>query len=150
MEEPFREPPCANALLIAERVYRDVETSEWIIAGVFNRITVDALPAIHDRIDVFFQVTNVTGPVDLRLRLEHSDGTVLLDVGGPISSKSPLNVIEAKITLRGVPFKKAGKYFVQLMSQEQLLTAAPLHVKVKGQAEDADTGSQPNRDDQRG
>lgn len=137
VDQPLQQPPCANALLIAERVYRDVETGEWIIAGVFNQIILPRLPHTYGRFDIFFQITDVSRPVDLTLRLEHSDGTVIMNIGGPIRSESPLAVIEKAVHLHDVRFEKAGKYFVQLMSQEQLLIAAPLHVIVRTETTDA-------------
>ncbi len=137
MPQSITEPPSANALILAERVYRDRDTAEWIIAGVFNRLYVTRLPAIHPRMDVFFQVTNVSRPVDLRLRIEHSDGEVLLDLGGPISSEDPLEVLEKRVIIKNIPFARTGKYFVQLMSQEELLTAAPLYVTLVDEEADA-------------
>ncbi len=148
MPETVWEPPSANALILAERVFRDRDTGEWIIAGVFNRINVRQLPAVHPRMDVFFQITNVARPVDLRLRIEHSDGDVLLDLGGPISSQTPLEVIEKVVVINNLPLKKAGKHWVQLMSQERLLTAAPLYVTLIEEKPSGDAGSKP--DDERG
>ena len=82
---------------------------------------------------VFFQVTNISAPVDLRLRVEHSDGdTTVLDVGGPMKSTTPLEVISSKILLRNVPFQKTGKYWVQLLSGGEILTQVPLSVGVSG------------------
>lgn len=122
------ESPSANALLIAERVFRDRDTGEWIIAGVFNQLHVRQLPQRHPRLDVFFQITNVSRPVDLRLRVEHAEGDVLLDFGGPIKANSPLYVHEQKVTLDGLVFHKQGKHWIQLLSNEEILTQAPLHV----------------------
>jgi uncharacterized protein DUF6941 len=149
--ETLLDPPSANALIIAERVFRDRDTGEWIIAGVFSKITVGRLPAVHDRFDIFFQVTNVSRPVDLRVRIEHSDGIVLVDLGGPISSKNPLEVIEMAVQVRGLILEKPGKYFVELFSHEQLLTAAPLYVMVMDEKGHADQITKPEGppDDQR-
>jgi len=123
------ETPTVNALLVAERVYRDGQSGNWIIAGVFNTITVSQLPWVHDWMEIFFQVTNVSRPVDLRLHIEHAaDANVVVNVGGNIAAPSPLKVIEAKITLRYAPFPKAGKYWVQLTSHQQILSQAPLYV----------------------
>ena len=32
------ETPTVNSLLVADRVYRDIETKKWVISGVFNTI----------------------------------------------------------------------------------------------------------------
>ncbi len=131
MSGPGPEPPTVNSLLIAERVFRDAETGEWIIAGVFNELTVNRLPAVCERIEVFFQMTNVGRNVDLHLRIEHADsGEVIVDVGGPITAADRLRVVENRVVFRGAPFAKEGKYWVQLLSREEILTQAPLHVRL--------------------
>ncbi len=128
------EPPACNALVIADHVYRDAETGKWIIAGVFSTITVTAVPYLHPRMEVFFQVTNIAGKADLRFRIEHADsGDQLLDFGGAIAAESPLDVHEHKIALEGIPFRKPGKYWIQVVSAEEILTQAPMYVRIQGQ-----------------
>ena len=124
------ETPTVNSLLIADRIYRDIETKKWVISGVFNTIGFRAFPAKYDTMEVFFQITNVAQPVDLHFRIEHADsGEVTVDFGGPIGSPSPLNVVEQKVVLRGVGFPRPGKYWVQLVSNEEILSQTPLYVK---------------------
>ncbi len=129
LPDPQIEKPKANALIVADAIYRDVLSAKWILAGVFNRILAPALPVVQD-MAVFFQVTNVSKPVDLRLRIEQEEaGELLLDFGGPISAESPLEVIERNIQLRGMKFPAFGKYWVQLVSREEILIRAPVYVK---------------------
>lgn len=86
-------------------------------------------PIFHEHMAVFLQVTNVSKPVDLRLRIENADnGDVLLEFGGPITANSPLEVIERAIQLRGIKFPVFGKYWIQLLSREEILIQAPLYV----------------------
>ncbi|MCC6680876.1 MAG: hypothetical protein IT445_08230 [Phycisphaeraceae bacterium] len=134
------ETSTVNSLLIAERVFRDDVTGEWIIAGVFNELHVNQIPAACDRIDVFFQLTNVGRKVDLHLRIEHADtGDVIGNLGGPITASDPLRVVEQRVALRNVPFAKEGKYWIQLLSHEEILTQAPLHVTLmRDDANDSD------------
>ena len=122
--------PTVNSLIFADRVYRDMETKKWIIAGVFNTIGFAAFPGRYDWLEVFFQITNVSQPVDLHFRIElAATGKSLVDVGGPIGSPSPLNVVEQKVVLRGLKFPEAGKYWVQLVSNEEILSQTPLYVR---------------------
>ncbi len=124
------ETPTVNSLLFADHIYRDIETRKWIISGVFNTVGFRTFPAEYDCIEVFFQITNVSRPVDLHFRLEKADsGDTLVDIGGPIGSPSPLNVIEHKIVLRKITFPSPGKYWIQLVSNEEILSQAPLYVR---------------------
>ena len=125
------ETPTVNSLIFADRVFRDIESKKWIIAGVFNTIGFREYPAVYDWIEVFFQVTNLPQRVDLRFRIEAAEtGETLLEFGGPIGSPSPLSVVEQKVVLRGVKFPKPGKYWLQLVSDEAILCQAPLYAKI--------------------
>jgi hypothetical protein len=137
------EPPLPLALLVADRVYHDRETGKWVVAGVFSNIHFPSLPKSYDLIEIFFQVTNVSQPVDLHLRIEHSEGDLLLDVGGPMKSNSPLEVIARRVVLRNMVFQKPGKYWVMLRSGEEILTQVPLYVGlIKQQAPPGAPGGQ--------
>ena len=130
LPDPQIETPAANALIVSDEIYRDAGTAKWILAGVFSRIYAPTLPVLQPQMAVFFQVTNVSNPVDLKLRIENADsGTVLLEFGGPIKADSPLEVIERAIQLRGIKFPQFGKYWIQLLSREEILIQAPLYVK---------------------
>lgn len=127
------EPSVVNSLLIADRVYRDQESGKWVIAGVFSSVSALSFPTGIDEIDVFFQLTNASRAFDLHLRLEHADtGEVLLDVGGEmqLDPADPLKVIENLVRLKRVLFRRPGKYWVQLTSDEEILAQAPLMVRL--------------------
>ena len=125
------EPPVPLCLLIADTVYQDRETGKNIIAGTYNAITVQQLPFQHPGISIFFQVTNVTRPADLRLCVEYAkSGELIFDLGGPVSSPNPMEVVARGVRLSGLPFQEAGKYWVQLRSEEAILIQAPLYVSV--------------------
>jgi hypothetical protein len=128
MTEPTTEKPLPLALLVADNVYHDRETGKWIVAGIFSNIGFASLPRTYDSMEIFFQVTNISQAVDLRLRIEHADGDTLLEVGGPIHTKSPLEVIARRVVVRQLPFKKSGKHWVMLKSGEEILTQVPLYV----------------------
>lgn len=125
------EHPLPLTLLVADRVYHDRETGKWVVAGIFSNIHFPSLPRNYDLMEIFFQVTNISRPVDLHLRIEHSEGDVLLDVGGPIAGASPLDVIPRRVVLRNLPFTKPGKYWVMLKSGEEILMQVPLFVSIR-------------------
>lgn len=130
------ETPIPIALMIADDVYQDARTGKWVIAGVFSRITASKVPTAHDKMVVFAQVTGVSSPVDLTFRIEHADsGTPIFQTGGPISAKSPLDVISLQIVLRKTPFVREGKYWIQLLSDEEILIQAPFQVNISEQLE---------------
>jgi hypothetical protein len=122
------EPPLPLALLVADRVYHDRETGKWVVAGIFSNIHFPSLPRHYELLEVFFQVTNISAPVDLRLRIEHSEGDALMDLGGQMSANSPLDVIARRVVVRNLRFNKPGKHWIALVSSGQILTQVPLYV----------------------
>ena len=101
------------------------------------------LPARQDRLEVFFQVTNVSRPVELRLRLEHAENQELLfDMGGPISGSSPLDVLPRRVVIRRLSFRRTGKYWLQLVSDESIVTQVPLYVKIVDPPPQAEEGGE--------
>lgn len=125
------ERPVPLSLLVAERIYQDRETGKWVVAGIFSNINAPALPVTQDTLEIFFQITNISQPVDLHLKLEHAESeSVLLDVGGKVQSHSPLEVIHQRIVLRRVPFNRSGKYWVQLVSDNEIIMQVPLYVRM--------------------
>lgn len=123
--------PTPLALLVADRVYHDRETGKWIVSGIFSTIGFTSLPRNYEHMEVFFQLTDVAGqPVDLHLRIEHADGDVVFDMGGPIKANSPLDVIAKRVVLKNMPFKKQGKHWVMLKSGEEILMQVPLFIGI--------------------
>ncbi|MCH7547024.1 MAG: hypothetical protein IID30_11555 [Planctomycetes bacterium] len=137
------ESPTALSLLIADQIYQDCETGNHVIAGTFNTLYTPKVPFRYPHISVFFQVTNISSPVDLRIRLEHAEeGETIFEAGGPISANSPLHVHSQKMALKNVQFKYEGKYWFQLLSSEEILILAPLYIIIKP-ASEAKEGEKP-------
>lgn len=133
MVDEALEPPVVNSLLIADCVYRDRDSGKWVIAGVFSGLKTRLLPARLDQLNVFFQLTNAGRSFDLRLRIEHAEsGEVMFEMGGPmhVSPADPLRVIEHLVRLTDVLFRREGKYWIQLLSGEEILAQAPLSVQI--------------------
>lgn len=148
MAEFSAEAPVGLSLLVADRVYREANTGKWIIAGVFSTLHTQQLPVTVARMEVFFQVTNISRAVDLKLRIEHADeGERLFEFGGPIKARGPLEVIARKVEMINVPFKSAGKYWVQLTSNELIVVQAPLYVVKAEPKSDPGASPHPPQDD---
>ena len=128
------EVPIPLAIIIADEVYQDRSTGKWVISGVFNQILGDSLPIIQDKMVIFWQATGIGDPVDLRLRIEHSDsGEPVFEVRGPIKAQSPLQVKAIPVRIRGIQFDREGKHWIQLLSGEEILIQAPLQITLTEQ-----------------
>jgi hypothetical protein len=94
------------------------------------------LPMTQPTIEIFFQLTNIHDSSTLRLVIEHADGDMrVLAVEGRANARSPLDVVSQKISLRNVPFQKAGKYWILLLHDEEILIQVPLYLHLWRQGE---------------
>jgi hypothetical protein len=129
MTETTGEKPVPLALLIADQIYQDRASGKWIVAGVLSALMARDLPMTQPMLEIFFQLTNIHDSSTLRLVMEHADGDMrVLAVEGRANARSPLDVVSQKISLRNVPFQKAGKYWIQLLHGEEILIQVPLYL----------------------
>lgn len=123
------ESPIPIALLVADHVYLDRDTHKFVIAGTFTNIHTGQVPCRWPCMAIYFQVTNISKPVDFRVRITRAaDQETLFEFGGPIKAASPLSVVENHVVLNNFVFPSDGKYWVELVSREEILIAAPLYV----------------------
>ena len=99
------------AMLVADNVFREENTSKVHIAGTFNRITASEFPARHDSLSLFLAVTELRrGEHKARIVFSYldEDEQELLRAEGPITAEGPLQVSELYFRFRGVVFPKPG------------------------------------------
>ena len=119
------------SIIVCDDVYRDERTKKLVIVGTFNQITAVQLPSVHPSLNVVFSLTNGRGKYDLRVSVEHeTTGEVAVEFGGPIEFTDPLSVNEVNIVLGKLVFKHAGKYWITITSDGEVLQMRPFFVKL--------------------
>lgn len=124
--------PIVQAFLLADRVFRDVETGKVIIAGTFNTIRAHAFPTAHlSGADIYLALTDFAGEVPLKLQLKHakSDST-MVELAFPVVAKNKLQLTECKLSMPPLMFTSAGEYHIELVHADSNVHIATIRLQV--------------------
>ena len=139
--------PTLQALLVADRVYRDGQTGKFIIAGTFNRLCFSKTPPvitppsgqapgkIMGGMDAgspyaYVSLTEVRGKLPLVFRyVDLTDNNPLLVSEFEVQAKSPLETVELVLPLPRLPIPHAGVYAFEILSGNDPLGSVRLVVE---------------------
>ncbi len=129
--EPNPEKLSCISIIICDEVYRDEVTKKLVIVGTFNRIATQGLPCQHPAMTVLFTLTNGRGKYDLSLSIEHEKtGATIAELRGPVEVTDPLMMSDVSVKLGNVTFPEAGKYWVTLKADEEIIQQRPFAIKL--------------------
>ncbi len=124
------ELPTCISLVLCDDAYRDERTQKVILVGIFNTLHTAGLPFQHPRMTVFFSLTEGRGEFDLRVQVEHeASGQRIFDGGGRMTISDPLAISDVHLELHGTPFHAAGKYWVQIVANGEIIQQRPFFVE---------------------
>jgi len=125
---PNAELPKCISIILCDDVFRDERSKKLVIVGTFSNIN-GSLPVLHSRMCVLFTLTNGRGDFDFCLSIEHAETErALVQVQGPMTLRSPLDIIDYNVELLGTRFDVAGKYAVNLKANGELIATRPFFV----------------------
>lgn len=134
MSKNSPKPECLS-ILVCDDIFRDQATNKTVIVGTFNHILAQRIPCVHQKMVVLFTLTDAQGDMDLSLSIEHeSTGNRILQVGGPLKIQEPLAIHDFDVILQGVQFPEAGKYWIVLEADGEILKQRPIYVKLLEQS----------------
>jgi hypothetical protein len=129
--------PILQAMVIADRVYRDGVTGKHIIAGTFNRLFFSKGPPIVPPADAggqpkmiggldagspyaYISLTDVRGKVPLVFRyVDLQDNTPILQANVVVEASSPLDMVEFVLPLPKLPVPHAGVFAFELLYNDE-------------------------------
>jgi hypothetical protein len=102
--------PIIVAFLLADKVFREMETGKVHIAGTFNQLSSTTFPMVHPHFFLYLAITELTeGQRNVGLQLRYLEtGLKVLSVEQPIQSRGPLDVIEINLCFNSVRFASEG------------------------------------------
>jgi len=119
------------SILVCDDVYRDEQTKKLVIVGTFNQITTASFPCMHPKMSVLFTLTNGNGTYDVALAIEHEESaTMIAELKGPLQVTDPLAINDVIVQFVGAVFPKAGKYWVVLKANGEIIGQRPFMVKL--------------------
>lgn len=130
------EIPTCLSVIVCDDIYRDEDTKKLAILGAFNTIQAQRFPARHERMNVLFTLTNGKGEYDLSLAIEHAEsGEPIIEMKGPLVLESPLGISDFNVVMQGVIFPSAGKYWVCVKVNGQVIAQRPFLVNLASGSE---------------
>ncbi|MCW5768458.1 MAG: hypothetical protein KIT19_07225 [Phycisphaeraceae bacterium] len=118
------------SILVCDDIYRDEMTKKMVIVGTFNHVFSRTMPASLPKSCILISLTNGNGDYDLSVVIEHEkSGNEIFRVGGPMTVKSPLDIVDLDIRLHDLKLPDVGKYWVQVREGARILGQRPLIVQ---------------------
>jgi hypothetical protein len=109
------------AIVICNEIVEDKWTNNKSLFGIFNGITVAALPAVHPRLFVLASLTDGRGEWPVTLEIGSPSGSPAFKATLTCQFADPLAVHDLVIQVRNLPLVEAGEYHVLLTCPGRLL-----------------------------
>jgi hypothetical protein len=125
------ENPLILSFLLADKVFREMETGKVHIAGTFNQLSASSFPMVHPQFFAYIAVSALKkGSHQLGMQLSYIDtGEKLLQVDQKFESPGPLDVIEMNLCFNQIIFKKEGSVELVLLVNSEILQTRKLILK---------------------
>jgi hypothetical protein len=123
-------PPVLQAIVLADRVYRDAATNKYLIIGTFNKVqrrkkkvvpTGETAVVTGEEVfdsgtpSLYLALRGIRTPIDLRIRFFRlDDETVSFEGKFSVSSDDPVSLVETAVNLPRLE-GKAGEYRLDLV-----------------------------------
>lgn len=128
---PDKSPPLkCISLILCDEVNRIHGTMNFIIHRTFHVLYTSAFPFRFPRITVFCTLTGGHGTYDMEVAVVNARAQMDLMVARHrLTAKDPLGMADMCTVLRDIPIPEAGKYWVELRCDGELVGQRPFFVK---------------------
>jgi hypothetical protein len=120
--QPNSALPTLVSLLICDQVIDDKASNKKSAIGIFNMILVGKLPTAIHQMAILASLTEISGKVELELRLvRDADDAILFSGKGTVEAPDPLAVVDLIFSMTGVQIPAAGQYAFELLASGEIL-----------------------------
>ena len=114
--------PSLSALLVCDMVIEDKSTNKKSIIGAFTDIWSHDFPCTHQKMAVYFCLTDSEGDYEIMMRFVHVDSENLLaEASFSIKIADRLSINDFALNLPPVEFATPGRYEFQLFANKEFL-----------------------------
>lgn len=109
-------PPTVMAFLLADKVFREMETGKVHIAGTFNQLSTLRFPMMHPQFYIYLCMNDLdAGDHKLKLEFRYLEtGLRVMDLEQPVKSRGPLDAIEVNMCFNNIRFEQEGSVEISL------------------------------------
>jgi hypothetical protein len=116
-------------IILCEAAYRVHGRSNLIIVNTFHALSVPICPCRFPKITVLYTVTDGHGSYDMTLAVvEARTGAEVMTYKDRYTVDDPLTLGDVQLVLRDVPLPEAGKYWMELRCDGELIAQRPFYV----------------------
>jgi len=124
--------PSLISFLVCDQVIDDKLSNKKSAIGIFNTILVPNLPAMIHRMAILASLTEISGRVELELRLvRDSDNTVVFSGKGSVDAPDPLATVDLLFAMQGIQIPEGGQYAFELLGRGEILGRRRFQVRVR-------------------
>ena len=109
------EAPVCLAIVLCNDCIEDKRTNNKTLIGLFNAITVQAVPVMHSRMVIMASITNASKTLSMILSIRSPSGEQVARIEAPFPALDPLAAYDIVFEMNGVLIKEPGTYHVDLM-----------------------------------
>ena len=116
-------------IVLCEAVYRVHQRSNLIIVNTFHTLGVPSCPCRFPKITVLYTVTDGHGSYEITLAVVHArTGNDVMCIHDQYVVNDPLSIGDVQIEMRDVPLPEAGKYWIELRCNREIIGQRPFYV----------------------
>lgn len=114
--------PHCRAVVLCDVIYRDEVSKKLILVGTFHTIYALQLPCTHPAMSLYLALNEGKGEYGFRIVFEHTETQQkVLETRAPLAFQDPNELIEVNAPFAGVTFVNAGRYDVQVWTDDDLI-----------------------------
>ncbi len=116
--------PSLVAAVLCDQAFQDVQTRKWVLAGTWNRLFAQKVPAHHPNLSIYFALSGAAGTYRTELQLVHlgMEEKVIISIPGEVTAPDRLLGLEFCFNIQGVVLPEYGKYAFRLIMAGQHIT----------------------------
>jgi hypothetical protein len=128
--KPNPRKPVVVAVVVCDRAIREQETNKWSLIGIFSKIGVNSVPALHMGMAIYLAITNLQEQTRLKLEIAPvNEGGEKLVIEGEIHAKSPLVVAEMVFRFPQFPVTTLGQHRIDVLWQGESIGSTKFDVE---------------------
>ena len=127
--------PLLIAFLLADKVFREMETGKVHVAGTFNQLSATRFPMVHPQVYVYLALTDLkAGKRILDIEMHYIEsGEKVVKVSQPMESPGPLEVIEFNLCFNHLSFRQPGNVELILSCDDEIVATRMLKIRESDQ-----------------
>jgi hypothetical protein len=123
--------PIIISFLLADKVFREMETGKVHIAGTFNQLSAARFPMTHPQFYIYLAITEMaTGQRSVSLEFRYIEtGLKIMAVEQNVQSRGPIDVLELNMCFNSLQFERDGNVEMVLKIDDREAMTRMLRVK---------------------